>query len=256
LLNTKKSLNKLFKSLSIKRNDNIFLHSNLAPYIHTKNKDYSYKKFLNQLISTLGKNGTIVVPTYNYDFAKGKIFDQKKSLSQVGDFTNFLLKKYPDKRTNNPIFSHLIFGKLYEELYHSDNTNMFGNKSIFSKLRKHNFKILCFCCSPATMTYMHFIETSLKVDYRFNKIFTGKIKDKKKILKVKINYNVGKKNIDYSIKETNLFKLIDRKNFLEKPYGRFSCYLVKINYLFKILSNKMRKNQRFLINYDNNTKRN
>ena len=38
-------------------------------------------------------------------------FNKNKSLSQVGYFTNYMLKKKSSKRTNDPIFSHLIFGK-------------------------------------------------------------------------------------------------------------------------------------------------
>ena len=43
------------------------------------------------------------------------------------------------------------------------------------------------------------------------------------------------KNTNYNIKEKNLFKIIDRKNFVVANYGRFNCYSVKSKYLMKKL---------------------
>ena len=43
------------------------------------------------------------------------------------------------------------------------------------------------------------------------------------------------KKIDYSLKSTNLLKLLDGKNFIEATFGRFLCYIVKAKYLAKVL---------------------
>ena len=86
----------LFKKLNIKRNDNIFLHSNSAgifQYTNSKkDKKKLFKIFFDLLLKTIGKGGTLVVPTYNYDFAKGKSYNYNKNNSQVGELSNFFLK--------------------------------------------------------------------------------------------------------------------------------------------------------------------
>ena len=82
---SKKKLNNklklLFDSLKIKKNDNIIIHSNSAGiYQFSKfENDDLYENFIKILKKKIGKNGTILVPTYNYDFTKGKIFNKKKN---------------------------------------------------------------------------------------------------------------------------------------------------------------------------------
>ena len=107
-------LNLLFNRLKINKNDSIVLYSNFAG-IHQYEKFFSnnlYEKFLSFLIKRIGKKGTILIPAYNYDFTKGKIFDREKSKSNVGSFSNYLIKRYSENRTFEPIFNHIVFGKL------------------------------------------------------------------------------------------------------------------------------------------------
>ena len=56
------------------------------------------------------------------------------------------------------------------------------------------------------------------------------------------------KKIDYSLKSTNLLKLLDGKNFIEATFGRFLCYIVKAKYLAKVLKKELKTNPYFLIN--------
>ena len=64
---------------------------------------------------------------------------------------------------------------------------------------------------------------------------------------MKIKYYVGKKNVDYSIKEKKILKLINKKQFREILFGRFKVYVVNSNYLFNILKKKISSNKDYLI---------
>ena len=86
-----------------------------------------------------------------------------------------------------------------------------------------------------------------QVPYRFNKFFTGNIKNKSSINKITIKYFVGKKNTDYSLKEKKILKLLPGKNLIEKLYGRFNCYVINSNTFKKKLLKKLKKNSMFLI---------
>ena len=113
-----KKLTFLFNALRIRKHDNIIIHSNSAGIsqfenIINKNK---YNRFFKFIKNRIGKKGTILIPAYNYDFTKKGIFDPKKTPSQVGSLSNFLLKKYFKNRSNEPVFSHLIFGKLKKKI--------------------------------------------------------------------------------------------------------------------------------------------
>ena len=243
----KNNLEKLFNKLGIKRGNKIILHSNAAGLFQYINKKDSLDIFYKSLIRKLGPKGVLAIPTYNYDFARGVTFNKNKSSSQVGYFTNYMLKKKPSTRTNDPIFSHLIFGKNIKQFKNANNLEVFGKESIFGLFEKFNFQILCFCCSPSSITFIHYIENLMDVKYRFKKKFTGKIKNANGIKKISILYNVGKKNINYRIKDKNLMPLIDNINFVEAKFGRFICYSVKAKHLSKIIKKKISLNQNFLI---------
>jgi|TARA_B100000315_G_C14586467_1_gene593305 aminoglycoside 3-N-acetyltransferase len=246
-IDLEKKISILLKKLKIEHGSNVLLHSNSAGiYQFSKNKKY-LEIFIKKLIKRIGNNGTLVIPTYNYDFTKKVTFDKIKSPSQVGNLSNYLLRKYHSKRTSDPIFSHLIFGKLFKILSNCDNSEVFGDKSIFSKFLNYNFKIVCFCCPLNKMTFLHFIEKKMEVKYRFNKYFLGKIKLKNKSKLLKIKYYVGKRSIDYKLKNKNLLKLVKGKKFLSVNFGRFLCYSVDTKYLYNSLIKYLKKDKFFLI---------
>ena len=238
----------LFNDLKIKKNDNILIHSNsagLSQFNYLKKN--LYIKFLNFLLNKIGKKGTILIPTYNYDFTIKKVFDKKKTDSQVGSFGNFLLKRHFKNRSDEPIFNHLIFGKLKKKLMQSNTKEAFGQDSIFAKLEKFKFKILCFCCSPSNITFFHYIEKKFNVKYRYDKIFKGYILKNNNILNFSLKYFVGKKKYNYNIKEHKVLKLLDNHEFIEKKFGKFLCYSVNCVYLIKVLKKKLKNNKNFLI---------
>ena len=203
-------------------------------------------KLLKNLINHVGKKGTVLIPTYNYDFPKNKKFDRKKSFSQVGVFGKYLGINFTKNRTFEPVFSHIVFGELEKEILNCNISEAFGGQSIFNLILKNNFKIICFCCSPATMTFIHFIEKMADVDYRYDKYFYSSIKIKNKSFPLKYKYFVGKKSTDYSLKEKNINNLVGNK-MIKKKFGRFECSLIASKVLYKLIINKLKINRHFLI---------
>ena len=242
-------LNLLFDRLKIKKNDSIILHSNFAG-VYQYEKFFSnklYDHFLKFLLKRIGRNGTLLIPTYNYKFTKGIVYDRKKSNSEVGSFGNYLIKQNSKYRTYEPVFNHLVFGKKRKLIFNCNTDESFGNNSVFSIMEKYNFKILCFCCSPSNMTLIHYIEKKMNVKYRYDKYFVGYIKNKNKRRKITLKYHVGKKQKNYKLKDKKILNLIDNKNFIETRYGRFNCYCVKAKYLVHILMNKLKNKNNYLI---------
>ena len=247
--NLNNKLNLLFKSLRIKKGDKIVIHSNIAGLMQYTNinKENVCKIFLDFLKKYIGEKGVIIIPTFNYQFTKHKNFNVKSSPSEVGFFSNYLLKKNWKKRTLDPVFSHMIFGELNEYNIKRINAEAFGEDSIFSILKKKNFKIICFCCSTDRITFIHYVEYLLKVPYRYIKKFKGYVINLKTKKIVNYKYNVGKKNFDYSFNEKNINKIKDKKIFIKKYFGKFECYSVTCDYLYKKLSKSIKKENKFLI---------
>ena len=96
------------------------------------------------------------------------------------------------------------------------------------------------------------MKKKLNVDYRFDKLFKSKIKIKDKFETKIIKYFVGKKKIDYTLKDKSLLKLLSKNKFSNVPFGRYLCYSVKTNYLYNSIRKKILKNPKFLIKNENN----
>ena len=87
-----------------------------------------------------------------------------------------------------------------------------------------------------------------KVSYRYHKKFKGFfIKKNNKKEEITLKYYVGKKFIDYSIKNKNFDQFINKNIILKSNFGYFSCYMISAQKLFKIIKQKISKKEKFLI---------
>ena len=248
--NIKKEIDLLFKKLNIKKGDNILIHSNSAGILQYGKDNKNLNIFFQVLRKKLGVNGTIVFPCYNYSILKSKLLNWSKHKSEVGLLSNFMMKKKNFIRTKNPVFSHILNGKLRKELLDSNDLTAFdNNNNFFQKIVDNKFKILGFCCPLNTMTLLHYIECQSKVPYRFYKKFHLKIKKNKKYEKIIYKYFVGKRKFDYSIKELKVRKLlISEEKVKFSNFGRFECWITKSNYVYDSFFKKLKKNKYYLIN--------
>lgn len=215
-----KRFENLNKKLNIKKKDVVFFHLNLASFreffTDVKEEEINYFAFF-LLKFFFNDRGTFIIPSFNYEFCKGVAFTKKKTKSEVGKFSNFLITKYPENRSSNPIFSILSFGGKSDKYISSSTYTCFGKDSCFEKLAKHNGKICFFGSSFDKLTFIHYLEEKYQVHYRKHKVFIG-IADNKK---VKINYFVRNLN---SKKEFNFNKLkndlLKKKKIRRAKIGR------------------------------------
>ena len=88
-----KLVEEALEDVGLEQGDIVLVHSD-----STAIREYTGLKWgdaLNLLkesfLKVLGKNGTLLVPTFNWDFCKGKPYSHEKTRSQVGMFTNNVL---------------------------------------------------------------------------------------------------------------------------------------------------------------------
>ena len=244
-----KNILNLFKKLRLKKNDNILIHSNMGGMYQFKREsslENICESFFLSLKNYIGPKGTVLIPAYNYKFTKGKKYNRFTSPSEVGELGNWLIDKFPLNRTLDPVFNHFVFGRYKSRIFNCSIDEAFGEKSIFNLIFKKNFKIICFCCSPKVITFLHFIEKKFQVNYRYNKIFLSKIFKNKKNKLLRYKYYVGKKNIDYSIKEKKVIIAI-KKKVVKANFGRFACYCISTKNLYKSIQQKIKKTDDYLI---------
>lgn len=133
--------------------------------------------FLQDCFETvLGETGTLVVPTFYYDFCRGKPYDHERSPSQVGLFTNHIRRDPRAVRSFHAIFSFAAIGAQAHALCDSVSNSSFGSDSVFDRLFHADAKLVFFNVSFEFCTFVHYAEQQLNVDYRYLKYFTGEVR--------------------------------------------------------------------------------
>ena len=125
--------------------------------------------------SFLGKAGTLLVPTFNYDFCRGKPYSHERSPSQVGLFTNHVRCQPRAVRSFHPIFSFAAIGPQARPLCEDVSRSSFGHDSVFDRLFHADAKLVFFNVSFESCTFIHYVEQKRQVGYRYLKDFTGDV---------------------------------------------------------------------------------
>jgi aminoglycoside 3-N-acetyltransferase len=126
--------------------------------------------------TALGPEGTLVMPAFSYSFTKGETFDLNRTPSTVGMLTEHFRMRPGVCRTADPIFSFAAKGPAARELCGLAIGECFGPQSVFAMLHRRNADIVCLGCSLTRGgTFVHYVEASQGVPYRYNKTFSGAI---------------------------------------------------------------------------------
>lgn len=178
------------KASGLKEGDILMGHFDLKAFGKIgdiKNKFDFYNTIINILISIVGPEGGVIIPTYSYSFCKDEVFDQLHTPSTVGSMAEVALKRLQDNhenylgeaiyRSNDPLFSCVGFGKAAESICSNIGLESFGKDSIYEHLYKAKAKLMGFGFMFA-VTYMHYVEhayhlTKRKLPYRYDKEFSG-----------------------------------------------------------------------------------
>lgn len=244
-----KNISLSLKKCGIKKGDTIMVHGDAGIVaqlnIKTKKKiDY----FFDEIIKYIGKQGTILVPTFTYASCKKKYFDCLKTPSELGLFSeNFRNRKFT-KRTNNPIFSFSIYGKKYRYFKKANIKTCFGKNSVFDFFHRVNGKIICLGCSIDRVTFTHHVEEFFGVDYRFHKTFNIIVKNGNMKKNIDINYYVRKLDRPSRIDLNIPYKILKRnKKIREINFGRYKFLSFSSKDFFQISLNSLKKNKYSLI---------
>ncbi|HEY9759834.1 MAG TPA: DUF4910 domain-containing protein [Oculatellaceae cyanobacterium] len=120
----------------------------------------------------LGDGGTLVVPTFSYSFCYGQPYDPLSTPSTCGFFTEMLRCSPKAQRSTEPIHSVAAIGRHARDLTCNVSAEGFGIDSFWDRFYKAD-GVVCNLNLDAGSTFIHYVERSLNVPYRYDKIFTG-----------------------------------------------------------------------------------
>ena len=232
-----------------------YIHTNYYNFLLKVNtfgsKKINLKKGFNMMENELLKLGSkkIIIPTYNYDFVKKKIFNIKKDKSQVGSFTEYFRKKYYYNRTNIPVYSSCSNFKIKKIKKENKIIDILGIDSDFNNLIKNNGNIINYEVDFAP-TFIIFIEklNSDKIMYRYSKQIDGLFIEgnKKKNISIDLYVKPRKINITYDLSKIKK-DLIKNKVLKQKKFGLFNYEIYNSNKFFEFCNHRLKKDNLFFL---------
>ena len=235
-----------FKRIGLEEGDVVFVHSSFKSFGGVEGGPQTV---IDALISTLGNEGTLIVPRFNFDFCTyGTPWDIRTTPSHMGIITEFVRKDPRSFSVFHPIYSFSIIGKHAKELVKHRYKGSYSKDSIFHKLRILGAKILQIDRVYKGTTMFHHVEEMLGVDYRYIKNFTGIVTDEN-----------GKSYEDtFSIyvlnREQNFFtyvqpigKILEEKGVMKiDKIGDATIWYMKADDMYRVTADAIKKNPRIL----------
>lgn len=177
---TEQSVTKLagdWNSAGVEKGDMLLVHSSISRTLRTlkdKGIEPSPAMILDSLLEAIGPEGTLLLPLFNFDFAKGVPFDMRSSKSAMGALTEAARLRDGTVRTGHPIYSFAVLGARRNLFAGLANTSGYAGDSPFGILKRENGRIASLDLSDQnSMTFYHHVEECEKVPYRYMKHFTG-----------------------------------------------------------------------------------
>ena len=182
-------LKECLSHLGIGKGDSLYVASDVARLMvemkkiygisNSKQRNEFLSEFVNALQETVGREGNLLFPVFSWDFCKGKGFDRKASLGEVGALNNWILQNRKDfQRTRHPLYSFMVWGRDANAFAAVDYADAWGEDSPFAWLHRNGGKMLLLDVSlQRAFTFMHYVEESVRVPYRYFKNFCGEYID-------------------------------------------------------------------------------
>lgn len=166
--------------LPVHSGDIVFSHSNLGFFGRpegVRSREGICELFAAAILERIGPDGALVVPTFTYSFPRNEIFDPDNTPSAMGMFAEWV-RTHPDSlRSLDPCYSVTALGGAGKEMTAGAPENSFGPNSFFDRFFKADGKILNLNFDAGS-TFVHYVERCLNVPYRFDKSFTGIVRQR------------------------------------------------------------------------------
>ena len=190
------------KHFGLNRGDSVWVASDVKTLLYNcieNGDDTDLNVLIDGILDIITEEGTLLIPTFNWDFCKGKAFDIRTSPCRTGSLGKIALKRKDFIRTRHPIYSFAVWGRDAKKLAEMDNLSSFGGNSPFSYCREVNAKNVFIDVPPQhSFTFVHYVEQMKGVSYRYLKAFSADYTDENGIT-TKRTYSMNVRCLDRDI---------------------------------------------------------
>lgn len=193
-------------------------------------------KLIDSFLQAIGPEGTLVIPSFNFNLKNGDTFNMVKSIPVTGALAETALKREDFLRTSHPLHSFLVSGKYARELAAMENLSSFGPDSPFAFFHRKDMLMLMLGTSVTeAFTFVHHVEELEKVRYR-----------RYAFLRIKYLYPDGDqdwkqvclyaKRPGWTMNLASLEKLFRQKGILqETTFNGVPCALIRLGEAFPVI---------------------
>lgn len=252
---------KIVDCFELTEGDNVWISSELIKLVlilQDKNITFEGNELINAFQKKIGVTGTILIPTFSFEFSNKGFYDIKKTIGVTGALGNIALKRDDFNRTNHPMHSFAVWGNDQKILTSMMNKNSFGFDSPFGYCIKKKVKqIIIGADYNRAFTFIHYAEVSCNVPYRYQKSFTGEYVNKNGSTELR-TYDYMVRNLDISPTEQfNRIGKVLEKECISKKINvlGIDCYLLDLAKSFPIICKDIIENKCANL-YDFNISRN
>ncbi len=243
---TKADLVKGFGKLGLKAGDVVLVHSS---YKSLGGVDGGPQTVVDALLEVLTPEGTLIMPTFNFNFNQGEPWDMNKTPSHMGVLTEIVRDNPEARRVFHPFYSFAILGKLKDELTRVRYKDSYGTESIFMRLRELDAKIMIIGLSYThSMTFFHHVEQMNGVDYRYIKAFTGKVTDETGRT-YEDTFTMLVRDLEQGVitEVDPMGAVLEQRGIVSlDKIGEATVKLMKANDVFRVTSEEMKRNPHLL----------
>jgi aminoglycoside N3'-acetyltransferase len=171
---TSETLQQGLREVGLARGDVVYVASSLAALGLMANP---VGETLAALRAVIGREGTLVMPAFNFDFCEGHSFDRERSPSRTGVLSEAFRQQPDAQRSWSPPFhSVTAAGPRAAELIAGEALTSFGRDSVFQRLHDIGAKQLLIGCGfHEGVVHVHWLEETVEVPYRHWKRFEGEV---------------------------------------------------------------------------------
>jgi aminopeptidase-like protein/aminoglycoside N3'-acetyltransferase len=156
-------------------------HDRLGSAACGPSKEAQYDLLLSALQDAIGREGTILLPSFSLSFERNEDYDLQHTPSVQGiwsDSLGFLeyFRQLPGVvRSNDPNRSVVALGPMAEKLLAGLPNSSYGKGCVHDRLLKARGKLCGIGVGFSQAEFLHFIEEEMEVPFRYKRLFTGKI---------------------------------------------------------------------------------
>ena len=248
------SLPNAMKQAGIGKGDMVYIASDASLLLMEARKKCEVKtasqrnKFLHCFIDTLqeivGEQGTLLFPVFSWSFCRGESFDIRHTPGEVGALNNWVLEHRQDfRRTKHPLYSFMVWGHGANALVNLENMDAWGSDSPFAYLHENDGKMLLLNVTlQRGFTFMHYVEESVKVPYRYQKNFRGSYTDDQGLTCIR-SYTMYVRDLAISSQEYAPDTMLEDKGIVKiSKWGEMTLKGFNLAESFPVVADDLRHN--------------